>query len=168
MTGSQVFYACLLLVSATLGQRLKAQRISDSLAASIDSSPRVRVRLSTGWVMLDHPRIERDSLTFATGTTLDRGGRWITVKPPLSLAAVQTIQRASGNRAGKGAVWGGAIGTGIGLLLSIGAASEQQSYGSPTGGESATVVVGLGVVGALIGALIGSGSADWVTVFSTP
>ena len=89
MTGSQVFYACLLLVSATLGQRLKAQRISDSLAASIDSSPRVRVRLSTGWVMLDHPRIERDSLTFATGTTLDRGGRWITVKPPLPLAAVQ-------------------------------------------------------------------------------
>src|SRR2546429_9246893 len=110
MTGSQVFYACVLLGSATLGQRLKAQRISDSLAASIDSSPRVRVRLSTGWVMLDHPRIERDSLTFDTGTTLDRGGRWITVQPPLSLAPDQTIHRASGNRAGTGAGWGRGIG----------------------------------------------------------
>src|SRR2546423_11309201 len=162
MTGSQVFYACLLLVSATLGQRLKAQRISDSLAASIDSSPRVRVRLSTGWVMLDHPRIERDSLPFATGTTLDRGGRWITVKPPLSLAAVQTIQRASGNRAGKGAVWGGAIGTGIGLLLAVGAASEPQSYGSATGGGKGAGVVGVGGGGAVMCGLIASGACGCV------
>src|SRR5207237_7988473 len=139
MTGSRVFYVWVLLVSATLGQRLKAQRLSDSLAALIDSSPRVRVRLSTGWVMLDHPRIERDSLTFVTGTTLDRGGRWITVKPPLSLAAVQMIQRASGNRAGKGAGGGGASGTRIGLVLSIGAAADKKSYASPIGGESRRV-----------------------------
>jgi hypothetical protein len=168
MTGSQVFYACVLLASATPCQHLKAQGLSDSLAASIDSAPRLRVRLSTRWVMLDHPRIQRDSLTFATGRTIDRGGRWITVKPPLSLAAVQAIQRASGNRAAKGALWGGAIGTGLGLVLAIGAASEPQSYGSPTGSESAELVIGLGVVGGLVGALIGSRSTRWVTIYSAP
>jgi hypothetical protein len=167
-TGSSVGCACLMLACAAVGQRVEAQQISDSLAAVIDSAPRVRVRLPSGWFVLEHPRIEQDRLSFAAGRGLDGGGRWINVKPPLSLAVVREIQLAAGNRVGKGAVWGGGVGAVLGFVLAIGAASEPQSYGTPTGSESAQLVVGLGAAGALIGALIGSRSTHWITVSSRP
>lgn len=168
MIRSYRIFPCLVLVSALVAQRLEGQRISDSLAAAIDSAPRVRVRLSTGWVVLEHPRLQHDSLSFVVGKGLDRGGSWIRVTPPVSLAAVQEIQMVAGNRAGKGAAWGGGIGLGLGLVMAIGAASGPPSYGTPTGSESAVVVLGLGATGALVGALIGRGTTHWVTVYPAP
>jgi hypothetical protein len=111
MNVSRLFYACVALASApTLCHRLEAQRISDSLAAAIDSAPRIRVRVSSGWMVLNHPQVRQDSLTFGTSQGLDRGGRSVALRAPLALAAVQEIQWPSGNRAGKGALWGGAMG----------------------------------------------------------
>src|SRR6266446_9799696 len=106
-----------------------------ALTAFIDSASRIRVRLPMGWANIDEPRLQRDSLQFRRGTTLDRGGRIVPVQPPLALADIAEIRVPAGHASGKGAAWGAGIGAGLGLVLAIGAALEPQCIGCPTNAE---------------------------------
>jgi hypothetical protein len=139
-----------------------------ALAAVIDSAPRIRVRLATGWAGLDSPRLQRDSLHFLVGSTLDRGGRPVALLSPLALGDVREIRIPAGHRTGKGAALGAGIGAGLGLVVAVGAASEPQCLGCPTAGEGFLAVPIVALLGAGVGALIGSASTHWLTVYRSP
>ena len=139
-----------------------------ALAALLDSTPRIQVRLPTGWATLDGPRLQRDSLQFRHGTTHDRGGRLVALPSPLAFAAVSEIRVAAGKRTARGAAMGAGIGAVLGLLLVSGLGSEPDCLGCPTEAEARPVIPLLAALGAGVGALIGSGSTGWRTVYRSP
>ena len=159
----------LLLAALARGGTLAAQAIpaldSAALAALIDSTPRIQVRLPTGWATLDGPRLQRDSLQFRHGTTHDRGGRLVALPSPLAFADVSEIRMAAGNGSAKGAAIGAGIGAGLGLLFAIAASSEPDCLGCPSDSEGFMAVPIVAALGAGVGALLGSGATRWGTVY---
>lgn len=83
---------------------------------------------------------------------IDASGE-VVVIPPQAVAGIE-VYHGTGSRAGKGAVIGGAIGMGAGLLLVAVAASDE--WTAPTAGEAVRVVLFFTAVDAGIGALIGA------------
>lgn len=162
----------LLLAALARGGTLAAQAIppldTGALAALIDSTARIQVRLPMGWATLDGPRLQRDSLHFRHGTTHDRGGRLVALPSPLAFADVGELRVAAGNRSAKGAAIGAGIGAGLGLLLAIAAASEPECLGCPTDADFVMAVPILAAMGAGVGALLGSGATRWRTVYRSP
>jgi hypothetical protein len=78
------------------------------------------------------------------------------------------VQRGTRRSQGRGAVKGLLIGAGIGILaggISGSTSSDPYICGGGCGSELAIVGgVGLGVVGLLVGAILGSSVGDWVSV----
>ncbi len=83
-----------------------------------------------------------------------------TVSVPLGPRSRLEVSRGQRSRAGKGALIGGLVGGGAGLLLGVAAASENSgsSFFEVGPGEVAAVTGMLGALGAGVGALIGAGS----------
>jgi hypothetical protein len=104
-----------------------------------------------------------DSLQFARGQMLDRGGRRVAVASPLDLSTIDRIDARAGTHAGRGALIGGLVGAGLGLALGI--AMTQDEFFQASSGDVAAVTVVLGAGGAGLGALIGAVVTRWRPVY---
>jgi len=122
------------------------------LIASQDS---VRVRGSSGEVVILRPTMTRDSLL--GGTTL---------APRVGLSDVTRIQ-VRGGASGTGALVGAGVGFAGGLAAGLGLSSSLCSDGgcSNAGGGTAVIAIGVTAAGALVGALIGAPLRKWHTVY---
>jgi hypothetical protein len=158
------FLCCLVLAAApTLG---RAQVLSSGIVDQINASTRVRVRLREGRQgNLYAPRADSMSLTYDRGEFLDRGGRLVKLPPPLSIRQLAEIKVAQGSHAGSGARIGAGVGAGLAILAIV---VCQGTLCQPSSGEAAAAVVVWTVAGAGVGALIGSLSPRWHTVYAVP
>lgn len=138
------------------------------LAARLEAAGHARIRLASGWAAVESPRLHGDSVRFTRGTMSDRGGRPVPLRPPLALGDVLELRVPAGNRAGTGALWGGAIGAGLGFIVALAAASSGPCFACPTAEESFIAVPVLAAVGAGVGALVGLGTTRWRTVYRAP
>lgn len=82
---------------------------------------------------------------------------------PLRVDQLSQIQIARGSHAASGAGLGAAIGAGLGIVLSAGANAQDAGYFTTSDYLQGTAT--LAVLGAALGALIGSGSPRWHTVY---
>jgi hypothetical protein len=141
---------------------------SVALTVRIQNAARIRARLPTGWATLEAPRLRQDTLHFLRGSAHDRGGRAVSLQPPLALGDIAEIQVPAGGQSKKGAAWGAGIGGALGLILAIAATAESDCLGCPTDAEGFVAVPILAALGAGVGALIGAGSTRWQTVYRAP
>ena len=121
----------------------------------IASEESVRVRGSSGEVVIVSPTMTRDSLL--AGTTLG---------PRVGLSDVTRIQ-VRGGASGTGAMVGAGVGFAGGLAAGLGLSSSLCSDGGCTneGGGTAVIALGSTLAGALVGALIGAPLRKWHTVY---
>lgn len=122
------------------------------LIASQDS---VRVRASSGEVVIPGPTLTPDSLLAGT-----------TAGPRVNLGDVTRIQ-IRGGASGTGALVGASVGFAGGLAAGVGLSSSLCSEGGCTneGGGTAVIALGSTLAGALVGALIGAPLRKWHTVY---
>ena len=76
---------------------------------------------------------------------------------------MRELQVARGSNAGKGGFLGGVIGLGFGIVAVILASGDD--WTTPTPGEAVTGMLITTAAGAGIGALVGSASTRWRTVY---
>ena len=138
-----------------------AQELSAETLQAINAASRARVRLADdGWHRLA-----------GTGRALPRkvtGSISATAVPTSSLTEVplhdvREVQVARGSNAGKGGFLGGVIGLGFGIVAVILASGDD--WTTPTPGEAVTGMLITTAAGAGIGALVGSASTHWRTVY---
>jgi hypothetical protein len=158
------FLCCLVLAGApALG---RAQVLSSGAVDQINASTRVRVRLHEGRQgKLYAPRADSTSLTYDRSEFLDRGGRLVTLPPPLSIRQLTEIQVPRGSHAGSGAKIGAGVGAGLALLAIV---VCHGTICQPSTGEAAVAVVVWALLGTGVGALIGDLSPRWHTVYPAP
>lgn len=157
----------LLLLAGGVPALAGTQTLPPQAVEQINAATKARVRLVGGdRGILHRPRADSISLGYQRGEFLSPGGRWVQRAAPLQLAQIAQIEVASGSHAGAGAKIGGAIGVGLGIVLFVAANAEDPGYFST--GDAITGTLITGVVGAALGALIGSGSPRWGTVYPLP
>jgi len=154
------------LGSAVAGSAV-AQALPQQIAAELSAASKARVRLRNGtWITLDGPKAESSNITYRYGEFLNRGGTRVAIPGPLRVDQLSHIQISRGSHAAKGAKLGGGIGAGLGVVLFAVAAVDDPGYFST--GESIQGTITLALFGAALGALIGSGSPRWQTVYTVP
>jgi hypothetical protein len=152
MRSTSAVLALLLLAALT---PLAAQELSPEAREAIHNASQARVRLSgEGW----RPLAGTSGALLYVGAARvgDPGGA-------VQLDRVAQVQVKAGSHAGSGARIGGAIGLGlsvVGLLL-----ASTDSWTSPTGGQVVSGLIGSTLFGAGVGALVGSSSPRWRTVY---
>ena len=132
---------------------------ADSLVSRLEAVSRIRVVTVTASGELERPTLAGDSLRFAKATLrLRSSGRAVDQRTPIAWHDVESLAVPGRSRVGRGALIGAGVGLGTGLLL--GAAGGDYL----TGGEVVAVGAIVGVLGAGVGALIGS-SPRWETIY---
>ena len=142
------------------------QSLSSRAMEEINAAALVRVHLVKGKRRtLYAPQADSDSLRYQS-RRIDNRRTVVQLPRALAMADITRIERRMGTNAWKGAKIGGSIYGGLALLA---------SYGPPDtfGGASSTRdrILGVGVYalsGALLGAMIGSASTRWKTVYRAP
>jgi hypothetical protein len=141
-----------------------AQVLPPETVQQINAASRLRVHLRTGsWASLHGAKADSSSFSYRHGEFLNSGGTWVNLPSPLLLKQVDQIQVARGSHAGSGAKIGGGIMAGLTLLAIVGC---EGSICEPSSGEALAALVGWTALGSGLGALIGSGSPRWETVYS--
>jgi hypothetical protein len=152
----------LLLVS--LSAEVSGQEPASEVSQQVSAASKIRVRLVRGgWGTLDGPAIDSVTLSYTGSRFLNRRGGNVQLAAPLPMAQVAQIQVPRGSHAGRGAQIGGTAGLGLSLLMVAAMASDP--WLSPTTGEAVGFAVGGTVMGVGLGALIGSTSRRWTTVY---
>lgn len=142
-----------------------AQTISPQAVEQINAATRARVRLVAGdRAILYGPRVDSVSLVYERSQFPRRGGKWVHLPPPLPIAQVTEIQVVRGSHAGSGAKIGAGIGAGLVFFLFL--AANTDGFFSAGDVLAGTLIAGVG--GAALGALLGSASPRWGTVYPTP
>lgn len=138
-----------------------AQELATETLQEINAASRARVRLSdAGW----HRLAESGQAASADGTLVYvRDGSADSSLREVSLGEVRELQVARGSNAGKGATIGGGIGLALGIAAVIAASSDD--WTTPTGGQAIVGMLLFTATGAGIGALAGSASTHWHTVY---
>ena len=150
-----------------LWARAAAQTLPLDAMQQVNGSSRVRVRLASGeWETVYRPVVDSESLSYSASGLIGQGGRVAQLPPPLPVARIAQIQVPHGSHA----LVGGKIGAGIGCALSLLAiaVASGDSWTSPTGAEAGRAIVTLTLIGGGVGALIGSASPRWRTVYGAP
>ena len=138
-----------------------AQGLSTETLQAINTASRARVRLADpGWHRLA-----------GTGQGASGDGTLVYVRDSgagsslseVSLRDVRELQVARGSNAGKGAFIGGGIGLALGIAAVIAASSDD--WTTPSGGQAIVGMLLFTATGAGIGALAGSASTHWQTVY---
>ena len=140
-------FALVLITVASNSAMLAAQR-----TASLTPGARVRVRFkaTTQPIVGILDTISRDTVR------LGPEGEHAASRVAVSTIEGIDVSRGQHSNVGKGAVWGGAIVGGMGLITGVALASDQGSLVSITGGEAVELTVASTALGAGVGALIGS------------
>jgi hypothetical protein len=137
-----------------------AQGLSTETLQAINTASRARVRLADpGW----HRLAGAGQGASADGTLVyvrDGAGSSLS---EISLGDVHELQVARGSNAGKGAFIGGGIGLALGIAAVIAASSDD--WTTPNGGQAMVGMLFFTAAGAGIGALAGSASTHWQTVY---
>lgn len=146
------------LVAAAAG----AQTPESTLSTRINGQALIRVSGRWGSRLLVQPRLSGGALTYAATEPAD------SLASPLRLDSVERIQ-VRGSAAGTGALIGAIGGLVGGMALSIGVTSTLCNDGgcSNQAGGTAGIAIVSTMGGALLGALIGSVSRKWQTIYST-
>jgi hypothetical protein len=153
----------LLLLAGPL-TTLAAQELSTEALQAIHSASRARVRLAgEGWRPLTGTAADSAGGA-ATGALLYVGsGPSGQPSGAVPLSQIAQVQVRSGSHAGSGAKIGGAIGLGLTVLALIAASGDE--WTSPTAGQAVGSLIVTPLFGAGIGALVGSASPRWRTVY---
>ena len=160
-----ILQASVLLV--TLGTQAWAQALTPDARQQVNAASRIRVRLASGERgVLEAPAIDSGSLSYTGNHLLGSSGSLTQLPPPLPVARITQIQVPHGSHALLGGKIGAAVGCGL-SLLGIAAASGD-GWTSPTPQEAGFAIVVLTFVGAGVGAVIGSASPRWETVYDIP
>ena len=138
-----------------------AQELSAETLRAINAASRARVRLADDdWHRLAGPgraaSSEGDRVYLGDSSSTSS----LTGVP---LHDVRELQVARGSNAGKGGSLGGVIGLGFGIVAVILASGDD--WTTPTPGEAVTGMLITTAAGAGIGALVGSASTRWRTVY---
>ena len=153
---------------------LRAQTTSAPFQVQINAAAKIRVVGAWGRAELTEPKVSLDSIRYTRSEVLASVATpnalplplSLTLPQPLSLADVTEVQVPAGHDTGHGAVAGGLL---LGGLMLVAAVATSSCNSCITGGTSAgdvirgTVVAG--AIGAGIGALVGSTSTRWKTVY---
>ncbi|HET7423821.1 MAG TPA: hypothetical protein VFJ92_09675, partial [Gemmatimonadales bacterium] len=137
-----------------------AQELSSETLQAINTATHARVRLAEpGWHRLAGTgRASSDStLVYVRGPSASPS------LTEVSLREVRELQVARGSNAGKGAFIGGGIGLGLAIVAVLAASSDE--WTTPSGGQAVAAMLLNTAAGAGIGALIGSASKHWQTVY---
>lgn len=162
MRSYQIVASALLL--ASLSAEVCAQELASGVIQQVRAASKIRVRLvQGGWGTLDSPAVDSASLSYTGSRFLNRGGGNMQLAAPLPMAQVAQIQVPHGSQAGRGARIGGVVGLGLSLLAI--AVTAGDGWVSPTTGQAVGAMVGWTAIGAGVGALIGSTSRRWTTVY---
>ena len=147
-----------------LGTQARAQTLTPDALQEVNAAARVRVRLASGQRgTLYAPAIDAGSLSY-TGTRLfGSSGSLAQLPSPLPVAQIRQIQVPHGTHALLGGKIGAAVGCGLSLLAI--AKTSGDGWVSPTPGEAGFAMVVLTFAGAGVGALIGSASPRWKSVY---
>jgi hypothetical protein len=159
MRAHAVVTVLLLLVGR--GVPAAAQELSAETLQAINTASRARVRLGDAeWHRLA-----------GTGSGMSPDGARVYVHDGGATAPVtevvvgdiRELQVAGGSNAGKGAFIGGAIGLGLGLVAVVALSGDE--WTTPSGGQAIAGMLLNTAAGAGLGALIGSASTHWRTVY---
>lgn len=151
------------LVFVVTPTRATPQALAPQIVEQINAATRVRVRLVTGnRGTLYAPRADSAVLAFDRSAFFNSGGSVVVLPPPLAIARVAQIDVPDGSHAGHGAKIGAGIGAGV-ALLAVAACSG--SICGVTAGEAVGAVAVWSVIGAGLGAVFGSGSPRWRTIY---
>ncbi len=162
MRSHQIVASSLLLVG--LSAEISAQELPPEVIQRVSAASMIRVQLvAGGWGSLNAPAVDSAGLSYTGSRFLNRGGGYLELAPPLPIAQVARIQVPHGSHAGRGARIGGAVGLGLSLLAI--AVTAGDDWVSPTTGQAVGAVVSWTAIGAGVGALIGSTSRRWTTVY---
>jgi len=149
-----------------LGTQAWAQSLTPDALQQVNAASRIRVRLASGERgVLDAPAIDSGNLSYTGNHLLGSSGSLAQLPPPLPVAQVTQIQVPHGSHAPLGGKIGAAVGCGLSLLVI--AAASGDGWTSPTPDQAGFAIVALTVVGAGVGAVIGSASPRWKTVYDT-
>lgn len=144
-----------------------AQTLPPQAMQQVNAASRIRVRLASGERgTLYAPAIDSGSLSYTGSRLLGSSGSVAQLPPTLPVAQIRLIQVPHGSHALLGGKIGAAVGCGL-SLLGI-AATSGDGWTSPTPEEAGFGIVALTVMGAGVGALIGSASPRWRTVYDAP
>jgi hypothetical protein len=138
-----------------------AQELSTETLQAINAASRARVRLGDeGWHRLAGTG---RGMSADGGRVYVRDGSSDSSLTEVALGDVRELQVARGSNAGKGAFIGGGIGLALGIAAVIAASSDD--WTTPTPGEGVVGMLVFTAAGAGIGALAGSASTHWQTVY---
>jgi hypothetical protein len=155
------------LLAATLSVEVCAQQLPLDVIQQISAASKLRVQLGgRDWRTLHAPTVDSVSLSSRTDRFSGGASHHLSREVSVGLAEVTQIQIARGSHAGSGAKIGGAVGLGLSLLAV--AVTSGDAWVSPTTGQAVGAVVGWTAIGAGVGALIGSTSPRWITVYLRP
>jgi hypothetical protein len=138
-----------------------AQELSTETLQAINAASRARVRLGDeGWHRLAGTG---RGMSVDSGRVYVRDGRSDSSLTEVALGDVRELQVARGSNAGKGAFIGGGIGLALGIVAVI--ALSGDDWTTPTAGQAVAGMLVNTAAGAGIGALVGSASTRWRTVY---
>jgi len=167
-------FSALVVMVLVIPLVLRAQATSPPFQDQINAAVKIRVLGVWGRADLTEPKLSADTIryarsrihaSFSTPSALPLPLS-LTLPQPLFLGDVTEVQVPAGNDAGHGAVAGGLLLGGLMLVATVATSSCDSCIAS---GTSAGDVIGAtlvaGAIGAGIGALIGSTSTRWKTVY---
>lgn len=118
------------------------------------------------WGTVYRPVVDSGGFYYTAGYRTGQDRRRAPPPPPIPVARIALIQVPHGSYA----LLGGKIGAGIGCVLSLMAVAAGSTDGWTTlsGAEAGRAIVSLTFIGGGVGALIGSASPRWKTVYRAP
>ena len=152
------------LVLGTMPVLARTQTLDSQIVEQINAASQVRVRLVTGARgTLYAPRADSMSLAYHR-SQFPYGGGGVALRGSLSIGQITEIQVTKGSHAGHGATLGGGVGLGL-ALLAVALCSPSDSICHPSTGEAVRAAVGCTLIGTTVGALIGSISPRWKSIY---
>lgn len=140
-----------------------AQELSTETLQTINAASRARVRLGDeGWHRLAGTG---RGMSADGGRVYVRDGSADSSLTEVALGDVRELQVARGSNAGKGAFIGGGIGLALGIAAVIVASTDD--WTTPSAGQAVAGMLVNTAAGAGVGALVGSASTRWRTVYPT-
>jgi hypothetical protein len=138
-----------------------AQELPTETLQTINAASRARVRLGDeGWHRLAGTG---RGMSADGGRVYVRDGSADSSLTEVALGEVRELQVARGSNAGKGAFIGGGIGLALGIVAVI--ALSGDDWTTPSAGQAVAGMLVNTAAGAGVGALVGSASTRWRTVY---